>query len=129
METDPITVAVNTAGLSAGTYSALITLTATGGATNTPQSIPVSLTITAPSTSTATLTWNANTEGDLAGYKVYRATASGAYGEALASIPAGTISYQATGLVSHTTYFFVVTAYDSAGNESAVSNEVSKSIP
>ncbi|MGH7229356.1 MAG: BACON domain-containing protein [Nitrospiraceae bacterium] len=41
------TVSVNTAGLAAGTYNATITVTATG-ATNTPQSVPVTLTVTAP---------------------------------------------------------------------------------
>ena len=37
-------------------------------------------------------------------------------------------SYVATGLQSGTTYFFVISAYDNAGNESAYSAEVSKSI-
>jgi fibronectin type 3 domain-containing protein len=74
------------------------------------------------------LTWNPNTDSDLAGYRIYRATASGTYGAALATIPAGTFTYQATGLAMNTTYFFVITAYDSAGNESAYSSEVSKSI-
>ena len=78
--------------------------------------------------SSVTLTWNANTESDLAGYKVYRATASGAYGAPIAAIPGGMTSYIVTGLQFGTTYYFVVTAYDIAGNESAYSNEVNKSI-
>jgi hypothetical protein len=126
-ETDPITASVNTAGLVAGTYNGTITVTGTG-ATNTPQTIPVTLTVSAPATSSATLTWNANTENDLAGYRVYRATTSGTYGAPIATIPVGSITYQATGLISGTTYFFTVTAYDTAGNESIRSNEVSKSI-
>ena len=40
------TVGVNTSGLTVGTYNATITVTATG-ATNTPQTVPVSLTVTA----------------------------------------------------------------------------------
>lgn len=125
-ETDPVTVTVNTSGLTAGSYSAVITITATAGATNTPQTIPVSLTVTAPTTSSATLTWNANTDSDLAGYRIYRATAAGSYGAPLASLPAGTVTYQATGLQAGTTYYFVVTAFDTAGNESTYSNEVQK---
>jgi len=74
------------------------------------------------------LTWTANTESDLAGYKVYRATASGAYGAPVATISGSVVTYIATGLQSGTTYFFVITAYDSAGNESLRSSEVSKSI-
>jgi hypothetical protein len=126
-ETDPITVSVNTSGLSAGTYNATITISASG-ATNTPRTVPVTLTVSAPTTSSATLTWNANTESDLAGYKVYRATASGAYGAPIATLQANVTSYIATGLQAGTTYFFVVTAYDTTGNESAYSNEVSKSV-
>jgi chitodextrinase len=75
-----------------------------------------------------TLTWAPSTASDLAGYKIYRSTTSGVYGTALATVPAGTVTYQATGLSANTTYFFVITAYDSAGNESLFSNEVSKSI-
>ncbi|MEW6246117.1 MAG: choice-of-anchor D domain-containing protein [Nitrospirota bacterium] len=126
-ETDPITVSVNTSGLSAGTYNAVITITASG-ATNTPQTVPVTLTLNVPATSSATLTWNANTESDLAGYKVYRATAPGAYGAPIATLQGNVTNYVATGLQVGTTYYFVVTAYDSAGNESAYSNEVSKSV-
>ena len=59
----------------------------------------------------------------MAGYKVYRALAPGAYGAPLTTIPVGTVTYQASGLVSATTYYFTVTAYDTAGNESVFSNE------
>jgi hypothetical protein len=122
-----ITVRATTGSLTAGTQNGAITVSAPGATTVT---VPVNFTITAgaATTSSATLTWNANTESDLAGYKIYRATSSGAYGAPLATISAGTVSYAATGLQSGNTYFFVVTAYDSAGNESAFSNEVSKSI-
>jgi hypothetical protein len=126
-ETDPITVSINTSGMSAGTYNATITITA-GGAANTPQTVPVTLTLNPPATSSATLTWNANTESDLAGYKVYRATAPGAYGAPIATLQGNVTNYVATGLQVGTTYYFVVTAYDTAGNESAYSNEVSKSV-
>jgi hypothetical protein len=126
-ETDSVSVSVNTNGLQAGNFSATITVTATG-ASNTPQTIPVALTLNPPATSSATLTWNANTDSDLAGYKVYRATASGGYGAPIATLQGNVTSYPATGLLVGTTYFFVITAYDQAGNESTFSNEVSKSI-
>ena len=123
----PVTASVNTSGLVAGTYNAAITVTASGAA-NTPQTVPVSLVVTAPSTGAATLTWNASTSSDAAGYKVYQATASGAYGAPVATLQGNATNYVATGLRSGTTYFFVVTAFDNAGNESLRSNEVSKSI-
>jgi hypothetical protein len=120
-----LTTAVNTSGLAAGTYNGTITVSATGSSS---QTVAVTLTVSAPTTSSATLTWTPNTDSDLAGYKVYRATASGAYGAALATVPAGILTYQATGLSANTTYFFVITAYISAGSESSFSYEVSKSI-
>ena len=104
-----------------GPNEATITVTS-GGITRT---VNVTLTLNPQS---VTLTWRPNTESDLAGYKVYRANSSGAYGAAIAAIPGNTTSYTATGLQFNATYFFVVTAYDIAGNESAYSNEVSKSV-
>lgn len=120
---------VSTTGLAAGSYSGVITIAASG-ATNTPQTVPVTLTLAAappPTTGSVTLTWTANTETDLAGYKVYRATSSGGYGAPIASLPANTTQYLSSGL-AQATYFFVITAFDQAGNESPRSAEVSKSI-
>ncbi|MEQ1844163.1 MAG: choice-of-anchor D domain-containing protein [Nitrospira sp.] len=120
-----LTTSVNTAGLSAGTYTGTLTVSAAGASSKT---VAITLTVNAPATSSATLTWNANTESDLAGYKIYRATTSGGYGTPIATLQGSGTSYTATGLQSGTTYFFVITSYDSAGNESPRSNEVSKSI-
>lgn len=78
---------------------------------------------TAAMAASATVTWNANTEGDLAGYKCYFGTATGVYG---APIDVGNItSCQIPALAESTTYFFAVTAYDTSGNESGFSQEVS----
>ncbi|MDP3091154.1 MAG: fibronectin type III domain-containing protein [Nitrospira sp.] len=121
---------VNIAGLAVGSYSGIITVSASG-ATNTPRTVPVTLTIAAatqPTTGTVTLSWNPNSESDLAGYKVYRATSSGGYGAPIATIPAGSTQYVSSGLAKGFTYFFVITAYDQAGNESPSSNETSKSV-
>ena len=126
-ETDTISASVTTSGLAAGTYNAVLTVTASGS-TNSPRSIPVSLTLSATVASTAGLAWNANSETDMSGYKVYRATSSGSYGAPAATLPKTTTSYTATGLQTGTTYFFTITAYDNAGNESLHSAEVSKSI-
>jgi hypothetical protein len=121
-----VTASVNLAGLTVGTYNATITVAAAGATTKTlPLTLVVNPTVTS---SSAMLTWNANSESDLAGYKIYRATATGAYGVPLAIVPTGTSGYVANGLQIGTTYFFVITAYDNSGNESAFSSEVSKSI-
>jgi predicted phage tail protein len=80
------------------------------------------------STASLTLEWNANTEPDLAGYKIYGATSSGAYGAANATVPASATSFVVSGLKPGVTYFFVISAFDTAGNESVRSAEVSASL-
>jgi len=82
----------------------------------------------------AVLSWTVpttNTDGsaltDLAGYKIYYGTVSGVYGapidagSAVGSPPGYTVNNLGIG-----TYYFAVTAYDTAGRESAFSNETSK---
>jgi len=82
-----------------------------------------------PSIGNATLTWTANTESDLAGYKVYVGTASGTYGFPGSAFLIGKVtSYTVSNLPKGQTYFFAISAYDSAGNESPLSAEVSKSL-
>lgn len=63
---------------------------------------------------------------DLEGYKLYYGTSSGVY---TISVDVGNVaSSLVTGLTSGTTYYFVVTAYDTIGNESGYSTEVVKTI-
>lgn len=117
-----LTVAANTSGLAAGTYNATITIKV-GKATTT---VPVTMTVSSPpSATTATLAWNAVTDPSLSGYNVKVGTASGLYSRI---ITVGNVtSYTVDQLTTGTTYYFAVTAYNSAG-ESPPSNEVSKSV-
>src|SRR3972149_603400 len=81
----------------------------------------------------AILTWDpptTNTDGtpltDLAGYKIHYGTTSGNY---TTVIDVGNVTtYTVTNLTNNVTYYFATTAYDSSGNESGYSNEVSKTI-
>ncbi len=70
-----------------------------------------------------TLTWTANSEPDLAGYNVYRSAVSGGSVTKLNSAPVTGTTYDdappGTG-----TFYYVVTAVDTSGNESAPSAEV-----
>ncbi len=71
------------------------------------------------------LDWNDNGEPDLAGYNVYRAEAAGGPYVPLNIDPLGASSFSDTAVIENTTYFYVVTAEDAAGNESGPSNEAS----
>jgi len=125
-ETDAISVSVNTAGLLTNTYTAPITITA-GGASNTPQQVLVTLAITTPASTKATLTWDPNAESNVAGYKVYVGTASGTYG---APVDVGKVTtFEVINLSSRQTYYFAVIAYNTSSQESGYSNEVSKIVP
>ncbi len=73
----------------------------------------------------AILSWDPNTETDLAGYKIYLATASGTYAAPIATTPIDVTTYTVTGLAPSTTYFFVVTVFNTDGTESSFSNEAS----
>ena len=86
---------------------------------------------TTPSSS-VTLEWDAVIDPSLVGYRLYYGLAPGrtylqAPGEGLSvgNVP----TYTLTGLSSGTTYYFGVTAYDTANNESGYSNEVSTTVP
>jgi fibronectin type 3 domain-containing protein len=73
------------------------------------------------------LSWDPNSESDLAGYKVYLRTASEQYGLPIATLPATLTDFLVENLHMNMTYFFTVTAFDTAGNESGFSNEVTAS--
>ncbi len=69
------------------------------------------------------LTWSANTESDLAGYRLRYGTASGVY--TLTTDLGKVTSYDIQGLDPTKTYYFVLHAFDYAGNVSLPSNEAS----
>lgn len=123
-----LTVAVNTTGLVAGTYRATITTKVGTWCTNTaPVTLIVSpsTTTTSSTTSSATLKWNAVTGTTVSGYKVYVGEAPRQYSRTInvGTVTSSTVSSLAVGR----TYYFAVTAYNSAG-ESMPSTEVSKGI-
>jgi hypothetical protein len=73
------------------------------------------------------VSWNANSESDLGGYKVYYGTRSETYANVQ---DVGMVtSADVEGLSQGRDYYFAVTAYDVSGNESGFSNEASIVIP
>jgi hypothetical protein len=81
----------------------------------------------APTTASLSVTWTANSEADMAGYRLYVGTSSGVYNQPI-QVGKTTTSYVVTGLPKGQTYFIAVSAYDTSGNESQKSSEVSKSL-
>ncbi len=74
---------------------------------------------------TVTVAWDANSETDLAGYKIY-------YGFSPDSlhvvIDVGNVTEYGIGELSPVVYYFAATAYDTSGNESDFSNIVSAAL-
>ncbi|MCK4578790.1 MAG: fibronectin type III domain-containing protein, partial [Candidatus Marinimicrobia bacterium] len=92
----------------------------------TPPAAPTGLTAT-PGDQLVALTWSPNSEVDLSHYVVYQGIVSGfdTTGASVAQVNKPDITATITSLTNGSTYWFVVTAVDSAGNQGAASAEVS----
>ena len=94
-------------------------------ASNSPPAPPVSLSAE-PGNQSVSLDWMDNTEGDLASYNVYRSeTAGSGYTDPAIATSITLSEYLDDTTIGNTTYYYVVTAVDSNGNESEDSNEAS----
>lgn len=85
-------------------------------------------------TGSALLSWTANTESDLAGYKLYYGTSARtgtqAPGGYTSNVDVGKVTtYTLSNLTEGQKYYFSLVAYDTSQNVSPFSNEVSKLIP
>lgn len=82
-----------------------------------PPSVPVGLT-GGIGDSLVDLSWSANTELDLEGYHVYQDSVK------ITTTPISETSYQVINLVNGTTYSFQVSAIDTSGNESKLTEAI-----
>src|SRR5579871_3193212 len=117
-----------------GTY-ANITISVNDG-TASASLAAFTITVQAGSTSSVTLTWTApttRTDGsaltNLAGYNIYYGNAVGNYTTKVPVPGTSTLTYVITNLPTGATYYFVATAYDLNGIESAYTNPVSSTLP
>jgi hypothetical protein len=85
------------------------------------------LTPRAALSSQVTIAWDANSQPQVKGYKLYYGTSSGQY-TTNADVENQTAATP-SGLQAGAAYFFAATAYDSSGNESNYSQELSFTIP
>lgn len=106
-----------------------LTITATAGALT--DSVPLSLSIPDPDPPSAptgliasagagivSLSWSANSESDLARYSVKRSTTSGGPYTQIGSVNAPTRTFTDAGVAGGTTFYYVVSAFDTSNNES-----------
>ena len=70
------------------------------------------------------ISWDANTEPDLAGYKVYFGPRSGVYTGAGSPIDVGNVTTYLLTVNTAGQTFIVVTAYNATAQESTASNEI-----
>lgn len=97
-------------------------------ATNSPALESLSGSGAAPVAHSVNLSWNASTSSGVVGYNVYRAGVSGGPYAQLTSMDTNS-DYTDSAVSSGQTYFYVVTAVESTGAESAYSNQVQVLVP
>jgi len=97
-------------------------------AANSPTVEPVTGTGVAPGSHTVDLSWNPG-DGNAVGYNVYRGTASGGPFTQINTALDGSTNYTDATVVSGTTYYYVATEVNGAGQESAYSNVTKAVIP
>jgi SdrD B-like domain len=88
----------------------------------------INFTAAAGQAHTVALTWNASSSA-VSGYNIYRSKVSGSGFTKLNSSLISGLAYADTNVVAGTTYFYVATAVDSGGDESADSNQATAVVP
>ena len=117
-----VTLTVTFAPTTLGSASGSISIAS--NATNSPATISLS-----GESHTVLLSWTASTSSGVTGYYVYRATSSGSYTKVNPSSPVTTTQYTDTTVQAATSYSYEVTAVDSSGAESSLSNPSTVSVP
>lgn len=101
-----------------------------GGPTPTPTpGAPTPTPTPAPGVHSVSVTWNASTTSGLAGYNVYRGTASGGPYSRITATPTTALQFTDSNVSAGQTYFYVVTALGGNGVESVTSNEIKVTVP
>jgi Abnormal spindle-like microcephaly-assoc'd, ASPM-SPD-2-Hydin len=108
--------------------SASANLSFVSNATNSPATESLSGSGVAPTQHSVDLSWSASSSSSVQGYNVYRAGVSGGPYAAVVSASSGTTFVDGS-VQSGQTYYYVVTAVDASGTESAYSNQVQAVIP
>jgi len=100
----------------------------TSNATNASSAASVTGNGTPAPQHSVSLSWNAS-PSSVAGYNVYRGSQPGGPYLAVNSAPDATTTYADNSVTAGQTYYYVVTAVDGSGTESAYSNQVQAVVP
>jgi len=77
---------------------------------------------------TINLLWNANTESDLAGYRIHWGSASGVYTDAGSPQPVGLVTSGSVNVQPNGMKFFALVAFNTGALDSGFSNEISRNV-
>jgi len=121
-----LSLSVQLSPVAAGNVNGSISIVS--NASGSPATVSLAGTGVAPVQYSVALTWNASTS-TVTGYNVYRSTVSGRSYTMINSSLVAALNYTDSTVQSGTTYYYVTTAVDSSGNESADSNEASAVVP
>lgn len=124
--------AAGTLSILASNVSAPISASLTGNgviaSNSNPAPTPVPAPTPTPTSHNVHLAWNASS-GSSVGYRVYRSETSGGPYVSVNGANIESLAYDDAAVSSGTTYYYVVTAVNSAGQESVYSNQASAAIP
>ncbi|SRR6266498_522448 len=114
--TQPTTVSVTATSAAAPTKTATATVTVNPTTTTTQHIVDLS--------------WNSSTSANITGYNLYRgSTSGGPYSQVNSGGLVASTLYTDSTVASGQTYYYVVTAVDSSGIESAYSNQIQAVVP
>jgi Abnormal spindle-like microcephaly-assoc'd, ASPM-SPD-2-Hydin len=105
------------------------TVKISSNATNSPLTIVVAGTGVSGATHSVALSWGASSTSGVVGYYLYRSTTAGSGFARLVASPLAALQYTDGSVQSGKTYYYEVTAVNSAGLESASTPEATAVIP
>lgn len=112
-----------------GTSAFNVTVTDSTTPTQQTTTAGFSITITVGVSHSVVLTWGASPSSAATGYNVYRSNVSGTGYAKINSASVSGLTYTDATVVSAETYYYVMTAVDSIGDESDFSVELQEAIP
>lgn len=126
---NPSTGAISGNPSTSGTSTFNVTVTDSTTPTQQTTTAGFSITITVGVSHSVVLTWGASPSSVATGYNVYRSNVSGTGYAKINSTPVSALTYTDATVVSAETYYYVMTAVDSVGDESDFSVELQEAIP